>query len=744
MTSDPQLIEVLHNHTLVPFVGADLPEAVTGLPSRADLARGLAQRHNLDVSSSLAQVAQRVSRAGNRFDFTDYLRRELDTAGAPIPAFYQNLAAFAQAHDVPAIITTAYHDQLERALRDADVPFDRIVRGSDVAFARPDRLALIKLYGDVQMPDTLVVTEDDHYGLGRDRDKEDVLDEVRGLLKKQTVLFLGYNLGDPDFNLLWREVLDRMGRFARTAYAVWPGLPEEERHVWRDRSIRVLETDPWGVLGSKEPMFAPIQREDAVLPVPQQEPRASVRPDTAADTSPSLRCFDLEIRIHARDADDGMYAVEASLGNGGHFTGGALKLDPESLREAALDPQAVGQHLSDALFAGPIRDAYLKAATYVEAKEAWNCLRLRLWIDRDAADLHTLSWELLRADDVLLSANAATPFSRYLPATTPWETDVTACPLRVLAAISNPVDLETYRLSPVEVEVERTLLKEALADQDIQLDFLAPPVTLPRLEAKLREGYHVLHYVGHGAVGKKRGEPVLYLQQDDERAALVKGRQISAMLARQGVRPHLVVLAACESATVATADAYVALGPQLIQRGVPAVVAMRGKISQASAGTFSQTLYTRLLAHGVVDLAMNEARSTLLTAERPDAAVPVLFMRLKDGQLWQRENESPKQPRQQSVKPAQTTIHITGDGNVIGDHSSSQVVKTETTGLRASALRRRLRRLDSVEIESLCLDHFPRVYDKLSRGLRRDEMINLLLAHCRRHPDDAKRLDELL
>jgi hypothetical protein len=322
--------------------------------------------------------------------------------------------------------------------------------------------------------------------------------------------------------------------------------------------------------------------------------------------------------------------------------------------------------------------------------------------------------------------------------------------------------------------------------------------------------------VGHGAVGKEHSEPVLYLQKADKTTMPIKGRQISTMLARQGVRPHLVVLAACESATVATEDAYVALGPQLIQRGVPAVVAMRGKISQATARTFSSTLYERLLAHGVVDLAMNEARSTLVTAERPDAGVPVLFMRLKDGQLWrQTESHDDSKPTHKgdpmtnlraALKRAQRaleileeqaagytaltipahlkieleekrrevaaleerlaqsatdatstplpghTINIVGDGNVIGHNSSSQVnqensantSKSASTRPDTASLRQRLQRLDSTEIETLCMDYFPDVYDKFSRGLRRDEMINLLLAHCRRHSEDAARLNALL
>ena len=61
-----------------------------------------------------------------------------------------------------------------------------------------------------------------------------------------------------------------------------------------------------------------------------------------------------------------------------------------------------------------------------------------------------------------------------------------------------------------------------------------------------------------------------------------------------------------------------------------------------------------------------------------------------------------------------------------------------------SALRARLQRLDAVDIESLCLDHFPTVYDKFTRGLQRGEMLNLLLDHCRRNPEAAARLAQLL
>jgi len=59
-----------------------------------------------------------------------------------------------------------------------------------------------------------------------------------------------------------------------------------------------------------------------------------------------------------------------------------------------------------------------------------------------------------------------------------------------------------------------------------------------------------------------------------------------------------------------------------------------------TARKFGASFYQRLLEHGRVDLAVNEARSTLLVAGRLDAAVPVLFMRLKSGRLWSREVEA--------------------------------------------------------------------------------------------------------
>jgi len=49
-------------------------------------------------------------------------------------------------------------------------------------------------------------------------------------------------------------------------------------------------------------------------------------------------------------------------------------------------------------------------------------------------------------------------------------------------------------------------------------------------------------------------------------------------------------------------------------------------------------------------------------------------------------------------------------------------------------------RFDDPGLDALCLDHFPEVFDRFSRGMRKDEKSTLLLDHCRREPTQYQKL----
>lgn len=348
---------------------------------------------------------------------------------------------------------------------------------------------------------------------------------------------------------------------------------------------------------------------------------------------------DLEIRI--LDQQDGHYPVEITYdGERGRQEFGRGFLDPAQQPQIDWNaPQPTGEKLFAWLFSSD------------KPKEAWTTARaanvtprIRLRIDAAATALHTLPWEMLRnpgppAED--LAAMAAMPFSRYLAGEELQGKPIQKRPIRILVAISSPSDLAQRNLAPVDSDQEWQRMQAAMAGTPgIQLVRLNGPCTLRAIEDGLKAGIHILHFVGHGHY-QKDGKAVLLLADDNNNMAMVDDQTIAGMLSRQFAaigptsedRLRLVFLAACQSATRNPMDALRGLAPQLVQAGVPAVVAMQTTVSMEAAAAFSQTFYHELLTHGQVDRASNAARSALLTAKIPGAWIPVLFMRLPTGQL---------------------------------------------------------------------------------------------------------------
>lgn len=164
-----------------------------------------------------------------------------------------------------------------------------------------------------------------------------------------------------------------------------------------------------------------------------------------------MRYADLEIRIQNRDANG--YPVELTLD--GEQTLGRGLLSPSIIPwVSSSNPTADGEWLFALLFAD---DRLKRGWTLVRGSKPQRRVRLR--IDPDASELHAIPWELLR-DPVDgrkpqdLAAAGATPFSRYLESDLPHGMPVGQYPVRVLVAIANPIDLDRYGLTSIDVTRE--------------------------------------------------------------------------------------------------------------------------------------------------------------------------------------------------------------------------------------------------------------------------------------------------
>ena len=353
---------------------------------------------------------------------------------------------------------------------------------------------------------------------------------------------------------------------------------------------------------------------------------------------PKQSYADLEIRILNKMSDG--YPVELTLNNAQEFAGGRLDLAFLPW-VASADPVADGQRL----FAWLLADDKLKA-TWAEVRGQQSQRRVRLRIDADAPELHAIPWELLcdAADDAApnhLAAASATPFSRYLAGHQQPGSPILQRPIRILVAIANPKNLDDFGAQAIDVEKEWATLQAALEGMEAKLILLPQPCTLPAIESALKAGIHILHFIGHGHFNDQNQTAAIYLADADNRVQPVTDADFAAMLVRQLAdtdihnddKLRLVFLASCQTATRSPADAFRGFAPRLVQAGVPAVLAMQDLVPVESARAFATTYYRQLLQHGQSDLAANEARSHLLTAQLRGAGMPVLFMRLRNGAL---------------------------------------------------------------------------------------------------------------
>ncbi len=596
-----------------------------------------------------------------------------------------------------------------------------------VAQGRP---TVLKLAGDLASRAGLFLTWDDVRAARNDRDKAHILREAAHIAASGVVLVLSQNPG-PTFDRFWTTLLALA--LCDAAHLLALGPPD---YPW---------PAPLACIGPIDDATAIFSHLQAVIPIVPHRP---TQPEgTQRD---AVEFADLEIHILPRRGE--AYPVDLTLNGQNNWRGQVQAADLPWIKTG--DDAEDGTRLFNVMFAD---DALRTGWAEARALSPQRHTRLRLWLDVDEPQLHALPWELLHDGKTFLAAGDDTPFSRYLPVDAPWGVAAEP-PIRVLAAIANPADLAAYNLITLDVAAERRRLEEALAvlpATSQQLVFLDAPVTLERLETALREQRpHILHIVAHGAFSDRREQTVLYLQADDSAARLVADADFSGIFHRLGQeRPRLVFLAACESASRSTVDAFAGLAPQIVRAGVPAVVAMQDTVAITATKTLTTSFYRQLIRHGEVDRALNAARSLLLAGESPDAGAPVLLMRLKDGRLWAADAGGPSTAASQGAVYNITIQNATGFA--IGD--GAQALQGAPTALAASTaaastapppsvsnLRALLHPLDDVQIETLCLDHFPDVYDRFSRGMRRDEKINLLLDHIRRRPAEAARLTELL
>jgi|GEM_PF-2959237 len=230
-----ELVEQFARGNGVIFVGAGLSQGA-GLPGWADLVRELAaELEGCPLDTDYRDIAQYYEIEHSRNRLVQKLRDRLDTLPVQPTPVHEALVKL----PVSAMFTTNYDDLLEQALRATKRPFAPVVSNVDAGFWSADRVQLVKLHGDLNQPESIVITAEDYERFTAQRPALARL--LATILQTHTVLFLGYSATDPDLRLILTQVRDESGRLARNLYTVqFDASPLTAKDLER-RGLRVVD-----------------------------------------------------------------------------------------------------------------------------------------------------------------------------------------------------------------------------------------------------------------------------------------------------------------------------------------------------------------------------------------------------------------------------------------------------------------------------------------------------------------------
>lgn len=237
------LLEDLVNNRVVPIVGA-------GFSKNADIPKGLKMPDWNELGRSVAEEINGYDYNGNAIDALSFYE-ELFTRPRLIEFLISTLhhgelqpgetfQAFCSFF-TGTICTTNFDTLLEDAMVQSQRPVSVIVTEDRLTVGKKDEARIVKIHGDFNHPDKMVITERD-FDLYLDRNPI-MATFISNMFISNTMLLIGYSLDDADLRGLWQLLHNRLGKMSRPAYCITVGVSEEKRLRYQRRNITVVNLE---------------------------------------------------------------------------------------------------------------------------------------------------------------------------------------------------------------------------------------------------------------------------------------------------------------------------------------------------------------------------------------------------------------------------------------------------------------------------------------------------------------------
>lgn len=233
------LLEDFINDNIVPIVGAgfsknaDIPKNIT-MPDWKELGEKIASYIDDYEYSNPIDAFSVYEKEFSRSKLIELLSQELHLNTVRPSKTYE---AFCEIF-YDTICTTNFDFLMEETLQSLKRPYSIIANEEKLAVNIKDSTKLIKLHGDFNTPDRMVITEKD-YDLFLSNNKL-LATYLSNLFITKTMFLVGYSFDDNDIRNVWQIINDRLGKLNRFAYCVMVDASKTEIAKFERRNIKVI------------------------------------------------------------------------------------------------------------------------------------------------------------------------------------------------------------------------------------------------------------------------------------------------------------------------------------------------------------------------------------------------------------------------------------------------------------------------------------------------------------------------
>src|SRR5215207_2551621 len=233
------------------FVGAGLSMGV-GYPGWGDLMKPIEERvTDCPPHASPIDIAQYFVDQHGRQSLIGMLRASLSRPRVDRTPVHDAMLSVAP----ECIFTTNFDTVIEDAIARHDAAPDVIVRDSDVSSRSKARRQVIKLHGDLNHAEDIVLTQEDFDDY--EANKPAIADMLKVELQTRTVLFLGYGHGDPDLRMLLSRVRKESRTLRRNLFSAQLNPSKNTELALHRHGIVVV---PLGASGDKDDANRALER----------------------------------------------------------------------------------------------------------------------------------------------------------------------------------------------------------------------------------------------------------------------------------------------------------------------------------------------------------------------------------------------------------------------------------------------------------------------------------------------------